>query len=75
MSLEELFKDKPEPEKAPELVTKDMIIGDILKTATPETMESLKKLLQGGQVTTYVDTGVIYPEILHNPSSIYSFLK
>ena len=50
------------------------IIGDILKTATPETMESLKKLLQGGQVTTYVDTGVIYPEILHNPSSIYSFL-
>ena len=50
------------------------IIGDILKTATPETIESLKKLLQGGQVTTYVDTGVIYPEILHNPSSIYSFL-
>ena len=50
------------------------IIGDILKTATSETMESLKKLLQGGQVTTYVDTGVIYPEILHNPSSIYSFL-
>ena len=50
------------------------IIGDILKTATPETMESLKKLLQGGQVTTYVDTGVIDPEILHNPSSIYSFL-
>ena len=50
------------------------VIGDILKTAPPETMESLKKLLQGGQVTTYVDTGVIYPEILHNPSSIYSFL-
>ena len=31
MNLEDLFKDKPEPEKAPELVTKDMIIGDILK--------------------------------------------
>lgn len=50
------------------------IIGDILKAATSEIMKSLQKLLEGEQVTTYVDTGVIYPEILHNPSSIYSFL-
>ncbi|MBP3216373.1 MAG: DUF1858 domain-containing protein [Clostridium sp.] len=40
MSLEDLFKDKPEPEKAPELVTKDMIIGDILK-AHPHSAEIL----------------------------------
>lgn len=50
------------------------IIGDILREATPEITESLRKLLEGEQFTTYVDTGVIYPEILHNPSSIYSFL-
>ena len=50
------------------------IIGDILKSAGPETMESLRKLLDGEQITTYVDTDVIYPEIFHNPSSIYGFL-
>ncbi len=50
------------------------IVGKILKEASAETMESLQKLLEGKQVTAYVDTGVIYPEILCNPSSIYSFL-
>ena len=50
------------------------IIGEILKEASAETMTSLQRLLEGEQVTTYIDTGVIYPEILHNPSSIYSFL-
>ena len=40
MNLEDLFKDKPEPEKAPALVTKDMIIGDILQ-AHPHAAEVL----------------------------------
>jgi hypothetical protein len=50
------------------------IIGEILGEASSETMASLQRLLEGETVTTYIDTGVIYPEILHNPSSIYSFL-
>lgn len=50
------------------------IVGDIIRSASPETIESLKSLLQGETITTYIDTSVICPEILHNPSSIYSFL-
>lgn len=50
------------------------IIGEIIKTATPEINENLYKLLCGNTVTTYVDTSVIYPEVHSNPYSIYSFL-
>lgn len=50
------------------------IIGDIIAAATPEITENLHKLLTGEQITTYVDTSVIYPEVHNNPHSIYSFL-
>lgn len=50
------------------------IIGEIIAEATPEIKENLYKLLCGEKVMTFVDTGVIYPEISKNPSSIYSFL-
>ena len=50
------------------------IIGDILAAATPEITENLRRLMQGETVTTYVDTGVIYPEVKKNQASIYSFL-
>lgn len=50
------------------------IIGEIIQKASPDITENLRRLLQGETVTTYVDTGVIYPEIHNNPSSIYSFL-
>ena len=50
------------------------IISEVLKLATPETMERLKALMQGEAFVTHIDTGVIYPQIQKNPSSIYSFL-
>ena len=50
------------------------IIGEIIADATPEITENLYKLLNGEKITTYVDTGVIYPEVRKNPYSIYSFL-
>ena len=50
------------------------IIGEIITAATPEITEDLYKLLSGHQITTYVDTSVIYPEVQNNPYSIYSFL-
>lgn len=50
------------------------IIGEIIKTATPEITEDLYKLLCGEKIATYIDTGVIYPEVQNNPYSIYSFL-
>ena len=50
------------------------IIGEIIFTATPEITEDLYKLLCGKNITTYIDTSVIYPEVQNNPYSIYSFL-
>ena len=50
------------------------IIGEIIAAATPEITENLHKLLSGENITTYIDTSVIYPEIQNTPHSIYSFL-
>ncbi len=50
------------------------IIGEIIVSATPEITENLHKLLTGQNITTYIDTSVIYPEVQNNPYSIYSFL-
>ena len=50
------------------------VIGDIISAASTDILEKLRRLLQGESVVTYVDVGVIYPEISNNPSSIFSFL-
>ncbi|MBR4131640.1 MAG: AAA family ATPase, partial [Oscillospiraceae bacterium] len=50
------------------------IIGEVLAEADTETYDRLRMLLQGESFLTYIDTGVIYPEIRNNPSSVYSFL-
>lgn len=50
------------------------IIGEIVGEVNDEIKEDLYRLLSGGTVTSYVDTGVIYPEVQTNPYSIYSFL-
>lgn len=50
------------------------ILGEILAGADEDIYKRLNALLQGNSFVTYVDTGVIYPQIGNNPSSIYSFL-
>ena len=50
------------------------IIGEVLAEAGPEIYDKLQLLLQGKSFLTYIDTGVVYPEIRKNPSSVYSFL-
>ena len=50
------------------------IISEILSEANEEIIKNLTSLVNGETFTTYIDTGVIYPEIKNNPSSIYSFL-
>lgn len=50
------------------------IIGEVLTYADEDIYERLQALLRGESFLTYVDTGVIYPQIQNNPSSIYSFL-
>ena len=50
------------------------IIGETLSKATLDVTKGLEILLNGGKITTIVDTDVIYPEIGRNPYIIYSFL-
>lgn len=50
------------------------IIGEILNQANDDIYERLNALLRDETFVTYIDTGVIYPQIQNNPSSIYSFL-
>ena len=50
------------------------IIGDVLAEANEEIYNRLTSLINGETFTTFIDTGVIYPQIKSNPSSIYSFL-
>lgn len=49
------------------------IIGEVLKNADSDVYERLNALMQGESFLTYIDTGVIYPQIRSNPSSVYSF--
>ena len=50
------------------------VIGELLSNGTKEFYEKLNLLLQGKPMLTYIDTGVVYPQIRSNPSSVYSFL-
>lgn len=50
------------------------IIHQIVAEADEETTDNLRKLMQGQNISTYIDTSVIYPEIRKNPTTIYSFL-
>ena len=50
------------------------IIGEIISEADKEIYEKLTSLVNGKTFITYIDTGVIYPQIKNNPSTIYSFL-
>ena len=49
------------------------IIGEIIRQADDEIYEKLTSLVNGKTFITYIDTGVIYPQIKNNPSTIYSF--
>ena len=68
------ISDKCFPKAFWQATSSNDVIGEVIATATPEVMENLYKLLNGENITTYVDTSVIYPEVQENPYSIYSFL-
>ena len=48
--------------------------GKTISQANAEIYERLTSLVNGETFITYIDTGVIYPQIKNNPSTIYSFL-
>lgn len=68
------FSDNCDPRAYWQSTGSNDIIGEIAQEAGSDTIEKLKKLLNGEQFLTYVDTAVIYPEIKKNPSTIFSFL-
>ncbi len=68
------FRNNCQPRAYWQSTGNNEIIGEILAEATEDIYERLNALLQGESFLTYIDTGVIYPQIQNNPSSVYSFL-
>ena len=54
--------------------TRVTVTDDICDLVREEIYHRLASLVNGETITTYIDTGVIYPQIKKNPSTIYSFL-
>ena len=68
------FNNECEPRAFWQSTGSNDIIGEIISEADKEIYEKLTSLVNGETFTTYIDTGVIYPQIKNNPSTIYSFL-
>ncbi len=68
------FNNECEPRAFWQATGSNDVIGEIIAEANEEIYEKLMSLVNGETFTTYIDTGVIYPQIKSNPSTIYSFL-
>ncbi len=68
------FNNSCEPRAFWQATGSNEIIGEIIAEADNDIYEKLTSLVNGETFTTYIDTGVIYPQIKKNPSTIYSFL-
>ncbi len=68
------FKNKCIPGAYWQSTGSNEIISEVISYADEGIYERLEKLLQGDKFTALIDTGVIYPQIKNNPSTIYSFL-
>ncbi len=68
------FNNECEPRAFWQSTGSNDIIGDVISEADKDIYEKLTSLVNDESFTTYIDTGVIYPQIKNNPSTIYSFL-
>ncbi len=68
------FNNECEPRAFWQSTGSNDVIGEIIAEADKEIYEKFTSLVNGKTFTTYIDTGVIYPQIKSNPSTIYSFL-
>lgn len=68
------FNNECEPRAFWQSTGSNDIIGDIIAEADKGIYDKLTSLVNGESFPTYIDTGVIYPQIRNNPSTIYSFL-
>ena len=68
------FSNRCQPRAFWQSTGSNEIIGEELTYAGEQIYERLNAMLQGESFLTYIDTGVIYPQIRKNPSSVYSLL-
>ncbi len=68
------FNNECEPRAFWQSTGSNDIISEVIAEADADIYERLTSLVNGSSFTTYIDTGVIYPQIKNNPSTIYSFL-
>ncbi|MGN1480079.1 MAG: AAA family ATPase, partial [Acutalibacteraceae bacterium] len=68
------FNNECEPRAFWQSTGSNDIIGEVIACADRDIYDKLTSLVSGESFTTYIDTGVIYPQIKNNPSTIYSFL-
>lgn len=68
------FNNECEPRAFWQSTGSNDIIGEIISQADAQTYDRLTSLINEESFTAYIDTGVIYPQIKNNPSTIYSFL-
>ena len=68
------FKNGCKPRAFWQSTGSNEIIAEVIACADEGIYERLEKLMQGDKFRALIDTGVIYPQIKNNPSTIYSFL-
>ena len=68
------FRSKCQPNAYWQSTGSNEFIGEILEKADQGVLDKLQRLLQGETVSSYIDTGVVYPEVGRDPSSVFSFL-
>ena len=68
------FNNECEPRAFWQSTGSNDIISEVIAEADADIYERLTSLVGGKSFTAYIDTGVIYPQIKNNPSTIYSFL-
>lgn len=68
------FNNRCEPRAFWQSTGSNDIIGEIIVEADNDIYTKLAELVNGKSFITNIDTGVIYPQIKNNPSTIYSFL-
>lgn len=68
------FSNQCEPRPFWQNTGSNEIIGEIITESDIEIYDKLRLLICGKSFPTYIDTGVIYPQIKNNSSSIFSYL-
>lgn len=68
------FSNQCEPRPFWQNTGSNEIISEIITESDIEIYDKLRLLICGKSFPTYIDTGVIYPQIKNNSSSIFSYL-